>query len=842
MCFAPHILSAQSPLKDQLRDKKTLSEIMHVVDVYYAGKPDNWKGENGNEPRHKQWKRWEWYMSGRLGPAGEFVDIRGRILKAQHQVEKMSPPETRDINPFWFSEGPGSTDGSGIGRADRIAFHPSNPAIFYIGTPAGGLWRTTNSGTTWTALTDHIPSTGISGIAVSWADPNDIYILTGDGDSDLLGGFVDQFNYERKSIGVLKSTDNGVTWKQSGVLDTIPFLAFKLVQDPTDANVLLAATDIGVFRTANGGSSWINVLSDNVYDLEFKPGTNRAFAASNTAVYYSVNGGQSWNPASFDVGLSGARRIELAVTPINTARVYLLVGDVDAAGTYDGTYRSTDSGVSYVQRGTTPNILGNASDGSDNNDQVEYDHCMTVSPVNSNIVLTGAVRIWKSIDGGQSYTNSASGTHADVHDLAYNPLDGNLYACTDGGVYVSDDDGATWTGLLDGFETSQLYHMAGTLLQNDYLLGGLQDNGVKLKNGAGSFWDHVQSNDGFDVSFYPNDETRFYATLNKRAYRYSDGGATNTDITPPGGDSGGDYDWFGTIAAHVSDSDYVFVGYDDVFVSDDRGSTWTNTGASGSWSLATCPSNANRLYAAGATTFNTSTSGTLWRTDNLGDDGWFALHNNPGFPPPNTISKITDIAVGPTNANVVYVTIGGFTPGVKVFRSFFAGAGWENYSGSLPDIPINCAAVGSGGDVYIGTDLGVFYRNSVMDDWMPFNNALPNVPVTDLFINENEGRIYASTFGRGTWRTEIATDCPVSLVLGGSMTGNFLYQASDLITSTTNVDGGVGTSVHFKAGGRVILSPGFAAELHTVFTAYIEACGSGGIPESVQSEFQVEND
>lgn len=809
---------------------------MQVVNAYYAGKPENWRGPNNTDPRMIHWKRWEWYMSGRLGPKGEFVDIRKRLVKAQREVEKTHSPQTRDINPYWYSEGPSSTDGSGIGRADRIAFHPSNASILYVGTPAGGLWRTTNGGTTWVALTDHIPSTGVSGIVVSWADPNDIYILTGDGDSDLIGGFVDKFEYERRSIGVLKSTDNGVTWRQTGVLDTVtPYIPFKLVQSPVDANVLLAATDIGIFRTDNYGSSWTNVLSDNVYDIEFKPGTNRAYAASDAAVYYSTDGGQMWDPATFDVGLSGARRIELAVTPINTSRVYLLDGDVDAAGTYDGTYRSTDSGESYTLRGTTPNILGNAPDGSDANDQVEYDHSMAVSTTNSNIVLTGAVRIWKTTDGGQSYNLSATGTHADVHDLAYNPLDDKLYACTDGGVYVSDDNGATWTGLLTGFRNSQLYHMAGTLLQNDYLLGGLQDNGIKLKNGAGSFWDHVHSNDGFDVSFYPNDETKFYGTLNKRAYRYSGSGSSITDITPPGGASGGDYDWFGTIAAHVSDPDYVFLGYDDVFVSDDQGGSWTNTGASGSWSLATCPSNANRLYAAGASSYNNSSSGTLWRTDDLGDDGWTALQNNAGFPPPNTISKITDVAVNPSNSNTVYVTIGGFTPGVKVFRSFNAGASWSNYSGSLPDFPINCVAVGAGGtDVYIGTDLGVFYRKSGMVDWMPFNNALPNVPVTDLFINPNEGRLYASTFARGAWRTELATDCPVSLILGGSMTGNFLYQADVQITSTTDVKGGVGTSVHFKAGDRVILAPGFIAERHTVFTAYIEACGTGGIPDFLQ--------
>jgi len=328
--------------------------------------------------------------------------------------------------------------------------------------------------------------------------------------------------------------------------------------------------------------------------------------------------------------------------------------------------------------------------------------------------------------------------------------------------------------------------------------------------------------------------------LNERAYRYSNSGSSKTDITPAGGDPGGDYDWFGNIAAHVSDPDYVFLGYDDVFVSDDQGDTWTNTGASGSWAIATCPSNSNRLYAAGATSYNNSSSGTLWRTDDLGSSGWTALHNNTGFPPPNTISKITDVAVNPSNSNTVYVTIGGFTPGVKVFRSTNAGASWSNYSGSLPDIPINCVAIGTGGtDVYIGTDLGVFYRSSGMSDWMPFNNALPIVPVTDLFINEDQGRLHAATFGRGVWYTELATACPNSLSIVGTLNGQFLYQATSTITATNSVEGGIGTSVHYKAGGHIILNPGFIAKRYTIFTAYIEACGSGGIPDLLEDDEEV---
>lgn len=820
-------------LREQLTGKETFHEIMQVVETYYSGQDAKWRGPNGDDPRLIDWERWAWYQSGRLGSNGEFVDIRARLEEGMKVVEKMESryADQRSVNPFWSSVGPSSVDNNSMGRADRIAFHPTDPDIFYVGAPAGGLWRTTNGGSSWTALTDHIPSTGISGIVVSWQDPNDLYILTGDADSDYFGGLVDSYDYERKSIGVLRSVDNGQTWFASAQLDTNFYHAFKMVQDPTDSDVLLVATDLGIYRTDNRGNTWTKVRSGVFFDVEFKPGTTIAYGAGKTEVVWSWTGGEFWDAATLDVPLSGVKRSELAVTPANPSRVYLLVGDVDADSTYDGTYRSVNSGLSYTLMGTTPNILGRSGTGNDDYDQCEYDHSFAVSSANSNTLISGAVNIWRSTNGGVNYSLASTGIHVDIHDLAYNPLDDKLYACTDGGVFVSENNGNSWTGLLDGFRTSQFYRIDGTLADNNFLIGGLQDNGIKIKNGAGTSWDHVQGADGYSVSFFPNDETQFYTTTNRSAWRVTNSGGTVDNITPPNG--GNDFPFFGNIEAHVSNIDYVFLAWHDVYVSDDQGENWTNTGATGRWTLATCPSNGNRIYGAGPSTFqiNGETLALLYRTDNMGDD-WTTLHVNPGFPDPTDITKITDIAVDPTNSNKVFVTIGGFTAGLKVFRSTDAGANWTNFSGNFPNVPVNAVAVMPGGDaVYIATDLGVFYRSLSMTDWMPVRNGLPNSPVSDLFINTDNDRIYAATFGRGVWRASLVTTCQENIALGGFMSGNFYYQANNQITSTTNVDGGIGTAVYFKAGNRVILTPGFVAERHTKFRAYIGECGAGGIPD-----------
>jgi hypothetical protein len=315
-------------------------------------------------------------------------------------------------------------------------------------------------------------------------------------------------------------------------------------------------------------------------------------------------------------------------------------------------------------------------------------------------------------------------------------------------------------------------------------------------------------------------------------------GGTVTNITPTDNDP---YPFFGNIASHVSNVDYVFLAWNDVYVSDDMGASWTNTGATGRWTLQTCPSNSSRLYAAGPSTFliDGVPIPLLYRTNNLGDD-WNTLHTNPGFPISSDITKMTDIAVNHNNSNQVFVSMGGFIAGKKVYRSTDAGENWTNFTGSLPNVPVNAIAVMPGGsEIYLATDIGVFYRTLAMSDWMPIRNGMANSPVTDLWINTDEERIYAATFGRGVWRTDLVTPCTDNVTLQGFMSGNFFYQANELISSTTNVEGGIGTSVFFQSGGRVILTPGFVAESYTKFKAYIGPCGTGGIPELTEEDEEV---
>jgi hypothetical protein len=220
----------------------------------------------------------------------------------------------------------------------------------------------------------------------------------------------------------------------------------------------------------------------------------------------------------------------------------------------------------------------------------------------------------------------------------------------------------------------------------------------------------------------------------------------------------------------------------------------------------------------------------------MSDDGGTNFSNVTSDLPAGTI---TFIAVNPTNSSDVFVTYSGYTAGRKVFRSTNAGTSWTNISGSLPNIPVNCIAYettgGSPNDaLYIGTDVGVYYRDDDLGDWVPFMNGMPAVIVLDLEINETYGYITAATFGRGYWRSLLYSACPYGWNLtpandpgNPNYTGFQHWEASNFITSTRIITGGIGTDVTYQAAGSITLLQGFHARAGNKFKAVLGPCTSG---------------
>ncbi len=731
-------------------ENTTLQEIQQLAESYFADR------DKGRGSGYKHYKRWEYKMERAVNTNGKLQNFSKLTWDVIKDLNFNNPPVGRStgnwtaMGPINYSNGTSGYNG-GLGRVNIIAFHPTNASVIYIGMPAGGVWKTTDGGTTWTPMADMLASIGISGIAVDHTTPNTVYILTGDGDGS-----------QTFSTGVLKSTDGGVTWASTGLSWGVSSMnkGYKLLMHPTNSSIMFAATTMGILKTTDGWVTWSNVQGGSFRDIEFKPGTPATMYASTVNTFYrSTNTGTSWAPAG--TGLpTGEDRSELGVSPANTNIVYYLSGPA-GTNSYKGLYRSTDSGLTFSTMSTTPNILGYSNTGMDGLSQSWYDLAIAVNPADANNTISGAVNLWRSTNGGASNTcitnwfeppGAFQYVHADIHELVYNPLNNVLYCGSDGGISSSTDNGLTWTNLSSGLQIMQFYRIAGVEANQNLLVGGTQDNGSNKYTGSTTI-QHILGGDGMDCMIdYNNNNNLYYSFQNGGLQRSTDGGSTNTGIQPTGTGSGGS--WVTPYAMDATNPSIIYGGYTDVFRSTDMGSNWTNLGmtSDGRGALAVGVDDPARLYAANGSTLQTSANtGGSWTTI------------SGGLPS----LTITFIAVDPADADRVWVTFGGYTAGQKVYESVNAGSSWTNISGSLPNIPaLSIAYENTGGSpmdaIYVGMDVGVYYTSDVTA-WTVCGTGLPNVPIYDLQINHTNNKIRAGTFGRGLWEAALfgAATCDV---------------------------------------------------------------------------------
>ncbi|MES2649126.1 MAG: 3-coathanger stack domain-containing protein [Bacteroidota bacterium] len=857
-------------LGKKIAGKTNLEEIMAEVDAYYqegkAPSLQNVSREDEFENPYIFWKRFEHYQAARLDEKGNISpNVNQTIWNNWNAYKLLKPnyfnnPTQNSSYGTWSNLGPtsitryGKGYNSGYGRVNCIAFHPTDPLILYIGLPQGGIWRSVNGGTSWSVLTDDLPSTGISDLVVSWANANVIYALTGDGDVSA-GGYVTSYGYDQKSVGVLRSTDGGVTWFLTGALPNAgeTFYGYKLIQHPNFANILFAATTSGIYKTSNSGVSWTQVESDTRFtDIEFKPNDasimyavrrmNGGGETNSNPFYRSTNTGDTWTNTTTGITTT-AERLAIGVSKANISTVYLLTGPSTGAGSFKGLYRSTNSGVSFSNIATTPNILGYPTNGSDAKDQTFYDLGIEVSPTNAEIVLTAGINIWRSTTGGTNLTArtqwfddaddapAADYVHADVHNLAYNPLNNYVYSCSDGGVGRSTDNGANWTFLSSNLHILATYHADWYEPNASIMTSGTQDNGTNVRYTGSNTYRHIYGADGFDCIMDQNNPDDIVYVANSSVYRTTDGGLTNDNAGPAGVGT------FPQLARSYTDDNDIFAGDKTaVYRSTTRGTSWSSsTTPRGSRALTTCPSNSSRIYASnGTNTFRSDDKAVTWTT----------INGKPGYP---TGVNLTDIESRVNNSLDIYASFGGYSAGKKVYFSTDGGENWSNISGSLPNLACHSIAVDANFNVYVGTDIGVFVRPSGESDWQPFLNSLPRTPVSELMVNNTANRIIATTFGRGNWFAELYSPCPATgtLIVGGTLTGQRFYEYNS-ISSTAIITGGEGTHVAMKAMDYVQLNPGFEAKQNNDFRAYLGPCGNGGVPftlglQSVDENFSMEN-
>jgi photosystem II stability/assembly factor-like uncharacterized protein len=713
------------------RDAK-FQDIQAAFEAYWVGKDESKKGSG-----FKPFKRWESLQK-------DFLNPDGTVMSAKQHVEawrqKQSQRNSQVDNGNWESVGPYShlETGSwspGQGRVNAMAVDPNDSDTYFVGTPAGGFWKSTDAGINWEILTDDLPQLGVSAIAIDHANSNIIYIGTGDDDAG-----------DSQGIGILKSEDGGTTWNFTGLDESNSPSAFsEIFMHPTDSNILWTSSASGLFKTTDAGATWIRTRTGNIRDLRLKPGNpDVLYIASSNTIFKSSDAGETWQ-AKTNGTPTGVSRLAIDVTPANPEVLYIFAADQSNA--FKGIYKSEDAGESFTLTSAgAPDVFDGAS-------QSWYDFAFAVSDIDENEIYTGVLNVWRSTNSGASFSRlnnwsspgQASYTHADIHNLRF--LDGKLFCGSDGGIYVSEDRGSSFADLTEGLAIGQFYRIAVAPQDSSLMAGGLQDNGGYGR--TNDTWHCYYGADGMEIAIDPNDPDNIYGLIQGGGGPYvsNDGGMSlATGGFPSAPDSG---NW---ITPFEFTADGRLLGaYTRLFQFNTGSATWTgisNPLGDRVDRLAPDPNEDSRIYIAINRQLQMSTDGgtTFSTLATLGSD-------------------ISWIDVDSEEDDLIYVTTSG--SGGSVYRGEISGGtiDLQDITGSLPNIPktvVKHQPEHVDNPLYLGTTLGVWRYDDAVNDWAPFDENLPNVVVRDLDINIEDSNITAATYGRGIWQSDIASE-PLSV-------------------------------------------------------------------------------
>lgn len=764
-----------APWKNQNENSKnaTFNEEVTAFNEYWKTHDKNKKGSG-----YKPFKRWENRYQNQLNADGTIITPQQlwaaweeknnrKANKSNNSTLALPPSNWQPVGPFTHTN-TGSWS-SGQGRTSAVAIDPLDPNTIYVGSPAGGIWKSTNSGTTWTPLSDQLPQIGISGIAIDHPVGGDliVYIATGDKDAS-----------DSYSVGVLKSV-NGGPWISAGLTGAqTGAQTGDLILHPTNNQILLCCTSSGLFRTINGGTTWTNEQIGNFSQgsVRFKPNDPTVvYATTNNRFYRSTNTGDSFLVVATGLSTQATTgRLILDVTPADNAYVYVL--SITPTYTFNGIYRSINSGTSFTKTSGTTDVL--------ESNQGWYDLALAVSNTDKNLLFTGCLNVWTSANGGfvvskvNNWSSPAtpSYTHADIHGLKY--INGKLYCMSDGGIYVSSNNGTNFTDITAGLQISQFYRVSVSKTSASKMVGGLQDNGGHAYSGGA--WKNYYGADGMDAAVSQTNSDLYYGFIQNGSSLYISNNGGNS-ISGSVGSPGVDGNWITPLKGDSQGN--LYSGFNGLYKL--VGGAWVlqNTNSVGSGNLehiAIDPSNDNIIYVVNGA--------SLYKSTNAGVN--FTLAYTSG-------ATITGITVHSTNSSIVYLTTSG-----DALKSTNGGTSFASIATGLPAIGKNCIVHQSrntDNPLYVGTSLGVYYTDDTMTTWEPFDTNLPNVSVSDLEINIEDAKIIASTYGRGIWQSDIPVQIPatdvkfvsvnnpgINLNCGGSVTPQIVVKNGGL-NDVTNV-------------------------------------------------------
>jgi PKD repeat protein len=719
-------------------------------------------------------KREEWFVQSRGLDKVERPDrLRAQAVRELARMQAQRRYELEMAGETWTSLGPASMTmmswamGRVSGRVASagIAVDPNNENIVYLGAASGGVWRTTNGGTSWTPVFDAVGTQTIGSVALDPSNSNVVWVGTGEKGNSCTGYM---------GMGLFRSTDAGGSFQArngsgSGALQ-LSYIQ-SIAPHPTNGQTVLVSGEGfcdsggsklsgGVFRSTDGGASWTKTLTGSGSDVLFDPGNpNLAYAAVGGSVYKSTNGGSSWTSTTSPGG-----RVRLVMAPSNPQILY-------AYSSGGGLYRTTNGAASWSLRSS------GACEG-----QCTYNLTLDVHPTNPDRLVVGSIRFASSSDGGATLTYLTTGwgsgqkVHQDTQCLRYSRVNGNrFWVGSDGGLWRTDDGGSTYTNLNSNLNLTQFYDIAIDPGDPSKVFGGAQDNSSEGRFGSQLWNVTVVTGDGFQNLVDPADPSRVFQTSYPSGslpsiYRSTSGGSVGSFSTiSTSGITGGGFPWVTPLAVVP---DFIFAGGFDIFRAPASGGSWTKVSALGSSSslsvISTTPGSSVG-YAGNA-------GGAIFRSSDVLGSGWSNVTGNyPG-------GVVSDIAADRSNTNRVFVTRGAFGAS-RLYRSTSGGGTWSAVGAGLPNVPANAVAIDplDPSRIFVGTDIGVYESSNGGDNFVPFSLGLPlGLVVTDLEIDGAPHALVAGTYGRGAFR--------VNLQAGSNQppTAAFTHTTSGLTASFTD--------------------------------------------------------
>ncbi|MCW5520197.1 T9SS type A sorting domain-containing protein [Aureitalea sp. L0-47] len=692
--------------------------------------------------------------------------IKSEALREAIQWKKQQLQQRSVVGNSWEFAGPVNIGG----RITDIEI-PSNEAqTYYVGAASGGIFKTTDAGASWVSIFDDQEMLSIGDIEVSKVD-NDV-IWVGTGEVNAGGG---SLAYD--GDGIYKSEDGGQTWESKGLPDIGS--VGKVLIDPNDENTLFVAAmgplfrndnNRGVYRSTDGGNNWEQKLfvsdSTGVIDMAIHPTNgdivyaatwerirrpnNRQYGGETSGLYRSSDGGENWTEltAGLPTAPSQKGRISIDISQSNPNVLYARYAN--ASGDIQGVYRTSNGGDTWTA--VNSNQLTNIG-------FHWWFRGIFVDPTDENTIYNVDFIVEKSTDGGQTWFTSFPDVHVDQHALAFNnSVSGEVVLGNDGGFYKSNNGGSSWA-KDETLPITQIYRTHVDFQNENKVYIGTQDNStIRTTTGSANDWNIINGGDGFQPLVDPTNTSVIYALSQRGFLVKSTNDGASFSPAMAGIASGDRKNWDTPIVFDPQDSQTLYYGANRLYKTTNAAGSWTpisddlsNGPYSGNLDFGTIisidvsPLNSDLIYVG-------TDDGNVWVTEDGGEDWTLVSDELPN-------RWVTKVLASREDENVVYVTFSGYRYGADeghVYRSNNKGVTWFDISGSLPDIPVNDIVQDANGYLYVGTDVGVFASATSGQFWEVVGDNLPSVVVTDMHIHEPSQYLYAGTYGRSLYKTDVS--------------------------------------------------------------------------------------